>query len=394
MKRFLFPIRPQPSRLGPLGACAYLAGFALPFEWDIPLALLALSGSLALATCGRNGPAARWPLALPVLVFSLVGGLSILLSEDIGRSARLSAAWLPAALLFFLIAGYFRDLRHTRRLYLTFSLVGLGLASVLLWTAGQNGWAVSRHWASQVGSPIFIVTNDSAFLAVIAPLSLALFYRAPRSVEGVLAALSILLSIGAVCMLRSRVAMLTVMVSLTCAAVLMRPRRGFIWGVGILSLALLVDGLLGFPLAAKFRHVWDGESGRLRDGRLWVWSAAWAMFREAPWWGHGPHTFTYTTVDGITMTWVHNLYLEALAEQGLVGLAALGFLLVSGVSAGWNVQRAALGEARILGAGALAGLIGFGCAALFELSFLRQWVVIILFALLGVVAQLAATKQR
>ena len=133
---------------------------------------------------------------------------------------------------------------------------------------------------------------------------------------------------------------------------------------------------------------------RIWYGRLPIWATAYSMFLEAPVLGHGPHTFVYTAVDGTTMEWPHNLYLELLAEQGIIGLAALGGLLVCACSAGWKLQRAASGDVAIYGAGILAGLVGFCSAAIVELSFLRQWVVIILFVLLGMISSLSSLKQE
>jgi len=240
------------------------------------------------------------------------------------------------------------------------------------------------------------VPNDVAFLALVAPLSLVLLYRQPRSVVGILAALSILLSVCAVCALRSRGAILTFIVSIICVAALLRPRLSLACGLVILISALLVDGFLGFPLMAKFGSVWDNKFSDIGvGGRIKLWSTAWAMFLEAPLLGHGAHTFTYSEWP-LTVLWAHNLYLEVLAEQGIIGLAALGLLLACGASRAYQIQRAAPGEARILGAGAFAGLVGFCLAAAFELSLLRLWAVIMLFALLGVIAQLSPleTKRR
>jgi O-antigen ligase len=390
--------------------CAYIAGFAVPFGWNIPLIILALSSILATVFNYRNSSAARTPLVFPVLLFLIVTALAILVSKDMSRSVRLSTPLLPAVLLFFLIADHFHRPRYTRLLYLTFSVVALGLASVLLWTIWRNGWVSPRTWVSHAGSPILIVPNDVTFLAVVAPLSWVLLYREPRSAMGLLAALSLLLSVGVMCLLLSAVALLTMLTAITCVATLVRPRLGIAYGLGILTLALLVDGCLGFPLVAKIGHnwaadsgylwtgdssrLWEAESMRIWYGRLPVWVTAWAMFLEAPVLGHGAHTFVYRAADATTMTWPHNLYLEFLAERGIIGLAALGYLLVCGISAAWHTQRLALSEVRILGAGAFAGFVSFCFAAFLELSLLRQWVVITLFALLGVIAQLSSIRAK
>lgn len=391
------------SAFGPIGVCAYIASFAVPLEfgWDIPLTALALIGILATVISFKKNSVANSSLTLPVLVFLGVMGLSILVSEDFGRSMRLSAPLAPAALLFFLIAEHFNSIQDTRLLYFTFSLVELGLACMLLWAAWRTGGMDPDAWVSNVRSPILLVKNDVTFLAVVAPLSLVLAYRNPRSVVGILALLSILLSVCVVGVFQSRIAMLTMVTSITFGAALVRPRLGLICGLAIPILILLIDASLGFPLVARFGRHWEGS------GRIPLWLAAWAMFLHAPLLGHGAHTFVlfygsylqrlnlppWLFTDPRVVPWAHNLYLEVLAEQGIIGLMALGFVLARGVSSACSIQRVASSETRIFGAGAVAGLASFCLAGMFELTLLRQWVVIIMFTLLGVIAQLSSFDQ-
>ena len=200
--------------------------------------------------------------------------------------------------------------------------------------------------------------------------------------------------------MQGRTALLTMAVALMVAAVLLHGRRrlavALSCGLGLLALALLVDGACGFPLAAKFMHLGDGS------GRWPLWRATWAMFLDAPWWGHGPHTFVQLyrsylhqlglPTSSLVIPWAHNLYLEVLAERGLIGFIALAVLLGHGLVAAWRLQTAAAGEAQRLGVGALAGLMGLCGAAAVELTFLRQWVVIVLFMLLGVIAHLTSLR--
>jgi O-antigen ligase len=398
-----FPSLPRASTFGLLGVCAYLVGSAVPLTWDLPLAALVLSSIPVVIGDTRDGWIPRSPLDLPVLGFVAVSGLSILLSEDVVHSAKLSAALLPAVLLYWVIAHSRWDPQQIRLFYLTFAVTGLGLASALWWTAWSHAWELGDSWQSwvpAVGSPLLLVPNDGTFLAVIFSFALVLLYREPRSALGGLAVLSILMSIGALCLLRTRVGILTMLLSLSCVLMLLRSRLGLTCGFGVGLLVLLIDGLLGFPLIAKFGRFWDG--------RLSLWAAAWGMFLEAPLFGHGPHTFgrfyqTYLEglrlppwlpIDPSPVPWAHNLYIEVLAEQGILGLAALGFLLASGWAAARHIRRGPIHEVRLWGTGAFAGFVSFCMAACIELTFKRQWVVITLFALLGAIAQLSSTQAE
>ena len=83
------------SKLGLVGACLYIAGFALPLPWDIPLLVLALTSILTMLSGTRPASPSWSPITVSVLVFLATIGLSILVSADISRSARLSASFLP-----------------------------------------------------------------------------------------------------------------------------------------------------------------------------------------------------------------------------------------------------------------------------------------------------------
>jgi O-antigen ligase len=221
-----------------------------------------------------------------------------------------------------------------------------------------------------------------------------LLHRDPRRIVRAIAALSIALSISAVLVVRSRVAALTMVGSLGCAAFLLRPRLGVAWGAGVAVALLGLDGLLGFPLVSKFSQV--------LDTRIAFWLVAWEMFLDAPLLGRGPRTFglfyhaylrelrlpDWLPVDPGLVPWAHNLYVEGLAEQGLIGLAGLLLVLWAGLRLAWGVHAAGA-ETGVLGSGALAGLLGFCIAGALELTLLRLWVVTVLFLLLGVIARLS-----
>jgi O-antigen ligase len=302
-------------------------------------------------------------------------------------------------LLFYLIAEHISGVRQVTLIYASFSLAALWTAAALVWAFFAEPDGQPGTWVSEVAGTILVVPNDVTFLAVIAPLSLALLCRRPRTPLALLAALSMLFSLAAIALMQSRSALLTFLVSTAFAAGLLRPRLGVVWVVAVLVIVTIVDGLLGFPLLAKFRQ--------FAGTRIPLWLAAWEMFRDAPFLGQGPHTYELAyesylagsdlpdrlKIDPRRTPWPHNLYLEVLAEQGLIGLGALGALLAAGARLGWRLRTSAPRELRLYGIAALSALTGFCFAALLESSFLRLWVMITLFVLLGLLAQLSRTAK-
>jgi hypothetical protein len=199
---------------------AYLIGFAIDLNINALLILLAGCSIAAVwLNSGKTARPPRSPIVYLVALFLLVAGLSILLSEDVARSLRLSAPLLPAVLLFFLTHEFFDDAGDLRHLYACLTLVAFGLAVALLWTALTAGEWYPAGWIAALGSPILIVPNDITFLAIIAPLALALVYQQPRSLIGALALLALALTACTLTMYGSRGATLTFFVATACTAV-------------------------------------------------------------------------------------------------------------------------------------------------------------------------------
>src|SRR5262249_10061881 len=156
------------SNLGVLGVCLYIAGFALPLEWDIiPLFLLGVFSALVTLTRSQARATAWSSLALLVVVFLAETALSTVLSVDIGRSIRLGMQIIPAALLFFLVTEHFDSPRDIRLLYLTFSMLAVVLASKMLWVAWHANGTVHLR-VTRLDIPLLVDPNDLTFLAIIA----------------------------------------------------------------------------------------------------------------------------------------------------------------------------------------------------------------------------------
>ena len=389
----------------PVGACAYVLSFAIPARIDYSLLLLAACAAVALFASDDTSASRRVnPLVVAILCFCAATVVSLFVSINLARSFIVSTALLPALLLFVIIGYGFSSPGHVRGLLLAFTAVALGLGSALTAIALRDSAGASSDWVAALESPILVVPNDVALLAVLLPAYLLPLRLRPRSVAGVAGAMAAAITLLACVALQSRTALLTALVSMTALAMLWRSRALLIVTLTTPVAALIVDQVfLGGHLTAKFASFWDA--------RLSLWVTAWQMFVDAPLVGNGPNTFGalypqyiaalempgILPVDGRVVPWPHNLYLEMLAERGFVGLCALLFVIGAAARIGWRLRKAQDAETRLLATTVLACLVGVAFSGLLELTLLRLWVVVLTFVLLGMLQYLsryAAMRPR
>lgn len=148
-----------------------------------------------------------------------------------------------------------------------------------------------------------------------------------------------------------------------------------------LGIFLLVDrrwkcvmALVGFVIVCYLSYT-NADFFTRGTGRIGQWVVAWEMFLTSPVWGLGPGSFVdhygkilesvelpfYAPTDYTYMPWAHNIVMEQLGERGLLGLIAFVIPLVVAVQrANVNVRSA---------------LIVFLIVGMFDLTFLKPWVV-------------------
>ncbi len=398
MKRKKKPAGVDASQWATVGVCLFLLGFAAPIPSQLPL--IALVGFALLATFfeakpGRVG--APIPLMLAVAVFLVSTGLSLFFSVDRERSLELSASWIPGVLLFVVISERLRSEANLRAVYACLSFVALALSLALL--AGRWYYGPDAHsWLLEMGLPVLVVPNDCHFLALLTPFSLILADRNPRSAVGASALVSIAATGLAIIALGGRGAVLVWGACLVVTGVLLRPRLGLGLGISALLIVGVGDAVLGFPLASKFTQV--------VDSRISLWMIAWEIFLDDPLLGQGPHTFRplyfeyfnridfpdWVTFDpwGTAVPWAHNLYLEILAERGIVGFLAFAGMTGIALLYAFRARLRGSDDVASLASGAIGGLAGLFVSGLFEASFLRVWTVVLLFCVLGVIGRLFA----
>jgi len=245
---------------------------------------------------------------------------------------------------------------------------------------------------SAANSVILIVPNDVLFFVLSMPLFLFLFQTSVDWRVRCAAVFTIVVTLLLVMWLQSRTALLVTALMLGVYFVVAARRLPWKSMISASLVLGVADLVFGFALIDKVMS--------FNDSRLPLWQAAWAMFLEEPLTGFGPHMYgeiyqrffvsegfaANVVVDNRHTPWPHNLYLELLAEYGLIGF--ISFASLTFAAALTVMRHYALVDAngKHFLAAIAASSAGFLVAALFELSLLRLWVVIHLFILLSFVA--------
>lgn len=379
--------------IGAIGVYTYVASFIFPVEWDFPMIVLGVTATLAtLVSTPKKSAAGFHRTNLILLIFLVSLGGSAFFSENTSRSISVSVTFLPALLIYFLITEQFNSKREFFLLYVCFSITAIGVSIAALYFAAANNFNIGSHLNAHAmaGSFSYIIVsrNDLTFLSILVPFSYILAYQKPLSPVGMLAIISIVLSLFTITVFQSRGATLTFLMTFGAVAFLLEHRKALWLSLIALALFLGIDGMLDFSLLKRFYGIASGVD-EITGGRSTLWWIVLNHFKEAPILGHGPHTFALYS----KIPWPHNLYLEVLFNQGVIGFLSFTALLGYNLIKAWNLRLAAHKETRFFAMGALAALIGFSFSSIIELTFLRLWVTVTLFLILGIIVRLSATKN-
>ena len=375
-----------------------------PWLRDIPLVVLSLGLAVGVIRDRHTrDPSPPFELKIPILIFFGSFVLTIAASESFWPSLY-RASYLPIALLVFFSAQYvFVDVNSFRRLSIVLSGVVFLIAvdGVVQMATGESllgNWPLySNTTRIRAGLPH---PNDLSMLAVLIPIALMpLFTESSWSIRVVVASVLPLVIITAVAS-RSR----NTWVGLTCAFGVLLLLTRFRKALGVVGIFVVL--LLAFA--------WTFDVGRFatriaslgnleQEGRIGIWLTSLEMFKQHPWLGIGPNLFAdfYLSVldttplpDGYQpekayIPWAHNLYLEALAERGVVGLMAMGFVIAAAIRRVFMaLQRAGNGPQRNYAVALASSWTAFLVMGLFDLTFLKDWVLLVFVLLVALSGRL------
>lgn len=374
----------------------YLCSLGFNLKYDIPLVVFAMTSMFAISNGDHHATLMQtmkrhWT----ILLFLTLTAIVTLASRDVKHSVLVQVQLLPALLIYLcLVIAVETD---KQRMFVIVALVLAAFVAELSFMAqvlylSEIPDRLEKMWA--IKSPLFVVPNDVLFFAVLAPLAAYLLVSPTGRWVRALGLIYLLLTFVVTVYMQSRQAVGVYLGGLCLLTVLWRPTLGGIVIVVGALVVLLVDWFTGKGLINKLVYLFP---------RRYVWEAAWQMFLDRPWFGHGPGMFkefyveylekagyVFTDIeDRRPMNWAHSLYLEQLAERGIAGFCALS--LVIAASLGPLVRF--LGALDIYGKALIACWGAYLVAGIAESSLLRLWVVTSLLLLAGLTKSINGIKK-
>lgn len=358
----------------PFGSLADLSVGGITITVTQPLIALVTLAWLLRVAAARRGDF-RWsPLVIPFLIYLLLIAQSVAVAQGLTLALKEYAKFVEAFLLLVVTVNVVRT--RAQVVFLVSCLIAAGaLAAAQGWyqfllRRGPEGFLVAERFIrahGEFGQPNpYAGYLNLGLPMIVAILVVALTQRHARaaatgtprdvalSLPLVVAAGAGLLMAGAEAMSFSRAGWLALAAAVV-AILATRSRRTFlallaggtagliVWLIGALDLlpAVVLERLR--PVVDTF-SVFDITEVELTAEnwsvveRMATWQAAADMFATNIWYGVGPGNFQTLWPEFGALEWVlrgtnpphaHNYYLNALAESGIVGLAAYLLLLVA-----------------------------------------------------------------
>ncbi len=329
--------------------------------------------------------------------------LTTLWATDPGAAVGDIWHWVSVALLFAIIATWIPDERTLIWVCAAFVLgavlsVGVGVAS------GIEGAAASDpRLEGGSGDPNFLAAGLVAAIVLAAGVAVAIRHPVGR----LACVVAIFVCVFGIAAAQSHGGVLALLGVVLAALLVFKRRRTY---VVLLCLAIVAFGAAYFSTTPtawnRITHVENGGSGR---GDLW--NVAWRVSEAHPVGGVGLSNYevvakNYTRQPGALKNVnkiaekphvVHNTYLEALAETGVIGLALFLAVAIGSCYTAWEAGRRfeALGDSRMeaLARAVMVATIGMMIAAFFLSDGVdkRLW---ILFALGPATLGIAEGRRR
>jgi putative inorganic carbon (HCO3(-)) transporter len=391
------------------------------------LVALTLVAWLLRGLAARSVAIRRMPLLWPLALFLWSGALSLLMAASWQQGVLEWLKWAEFAALY-LVAGQIFHRRYV--VWVLVALFGTGAAEVAIGAfqfiknVGPEAFAISGQFTRAYGT-LQQPNPYAGYLGYLMPVALSLaiglliHWRHSGQMRWLLLSLAcftltfaLLAGIG---LSWSRGAWLGAVVSIA-VVVAFRNRRGMLITacvvLGVCAVVLLIGAArLPGPIAGRLADLSsyvvgpDPATTEITDQnfsvleRLAHWQAGIRMFNSAPWLGIGIGNYGTAYARFALPHWyaalghAHNIYINFLAEMGLLGALAFAVLWVGALIVSFRASRAGEGLLRALALGLLGTLAYLTVHNLFDNLFV-QHLQLVLALLLGAVVALMSDSLR
>jgi tetratricopeptide (TPR) repeat protein/O-antigen ligase len=327
------------------------------------------------------------PLGLPLLAWTLVYLGGVAASIDPRRSFDQMLLMSASIFIFALIAdlvrrGWPAELVIKSLLLASVVIVFIGWAEVVVWylrwlQSAPGEWIPKVVYRPPSANVIAVFMN----MVILLSLARSLFAKTwpGRIAPGLLA----LAACGLEFFTSSRAGWLSAAVGLSFLGVVAyqnRPaaslvsifarlrRRPFLTGILLLGGVLFI-GAVGWLL---YRQALHPSHGPILSAREEYWPPAMQVFRRLPLLGSGPFTYASAFLSANSVPpkvlYVHaqGSFFNLLAERGILGALAMGWLVVAIVRSLWQRLQSSQAEKKAVVVGASAALLAFGVHSFFD----------------------------
>lgn len=336
----------------------FLESLELPWSGPAVISVLLLAAWIGTLSATRQARAAvfanqRWVL-WSVVLYLLWITFSVLWSENTGLALEGVEEWLISAVVFVVVATTIANRRYVRAMLWAFVLGGAASVLVGLATTGlapapsaivSSTQAEGRLLAGGVSDPNYL----AAGVVAGAVLAGGLFVTSRRTGARVVLAVSIVILILGEVVSESRGGLLAAAGAALTALIVFKRQRLAVGSIIAIVVTVGALFLVAQPSAwQRISHFNGGGSGRTE-----LWKVAWRVASEQPVIGVGLDNFVtqeakYVRQPGVLTSVeliaekphvVHNQYLEAYTETGIVGFVLLISMMLAFLSCGARAAK-------------------------------------------------------
>lgn len=386
-------------------ACAFAPAYVV--RWHVafyPTTLLESAILLTLVAFAieswrlRLAPRIRWSVAIPAGVFIIAGAISVVVAPDRRAALGIYRAYLLEPVAFFVVVASVVD--SSRRAALLLAGLGIGGTVVALanWFVILN--AIRHHTLNvSLTPPVVIYTNANAIALFLVPLIAvagALLLHGTDRTERQLSAVFLVIAAVAVLLSFSRGGYLALAVVGVGLALSHRRRWLLLAAAIVVALSLVLIPPINHRIAVELDFT---NPNNTLVGRFGLWAATWQMLKQHFLFGAGLSGFALTIAPywnpyhADRFIYPHNIVLTFWSETGLLGLAAMGWILVATMRLAWVGWRRGPRAWRPFELGVLIALVGVLTHGLVDVPYFKNDLSLEFWTLIGLASAGTFTKD-